>query len=130
MTATLAWDPLVTRLHHQPAALPEDRQGKTTQDAIQEAALGAWAVFLTQAPSVLAHQRTRPQAQGRRTAERRVGRGVMPWANQIRTWLDPGAPAELLPGFAGGADALDGAGQGSPWRVVADQRLRAWDGTD
>jgi hypothetical protein len=130
MTATLACDHLVTRLHPQRAALPDDRKGQHTPDAIQEAALGAWAVFLTQAPAVVADQRTRPQAQGRRNAERLLGRGASPWAHQIRTWLDPGAPAELWPGLAGGDDALDGAGQVSPWRVVADQRLLAWDGTD
>jgi len=130
MTATLAFDHLVKRLHQQLAALPEDRKGKHTQDASTDAALGALAVFLTQSPSLLAYQRTMPQAPGRSNAERRLGMGASPCDHQIRTWLDPVAPAELLPVFAGVYDALDGAGQVSHGRVVADQRLIAWDGTD
>jgi len=71
-----------------------------------------------------------PQAKGRSNAESRCGMGAIPCDHQIRTWLDPVAPAELLPVFAGVDDALDGAGQVSHWRVFADQRLIALDGTD
>ena len=118
------------RLHQQLAALPDDRPGKKTQDTLKDAALGALAVFLTQSPSCLASQRTMHQAQGRRNAERLFGMGAMPCAHPIRTWRDPVAPAERLPVCAGVYDALDGAGQVSPWRVFADQRLIALDGTD
>jgi hypothetical protein len=130
MTATLAFDHLVKRLHPQLAARPDDRKGKNTQDAIKDAVLGALAVFVTQSPSLLASQRTRPQAKGRSNAESLLGMGAIPCDQQIRTWLDPVAPAELLPVFAGVYDALDGAGQVSPWRVFADQLLIALDGTD
>ena len=54
MTETLAFDHLVKRLHQQLAALPDDRKGKNTQYAIKDAALGAFAVCLTQSPSWLA----------------------------------------------------------------------------
>ena len=130
MTATLAVDHLVTRLHQQLAALPDDRKGKNTQYAIKDAALGAFAVFFTQSPSVLAYQRTMQQAKGRSNAESLVGMGAIPCDHQSRTWLDPVAPAELFPVCAGVYDALDGAGQVSHWRVFADQRLIALDGTD
>jgi hypothetical protein len=126
----LAFDHLVKRLHQQLAALPDDRKGKNTQYAIKDAALGAFAVFLTQSPSLLAYQRTMQQAKGRSNAESLFGMGAMPCDHQIRTWLDPVAPAELFPVFAGVYDALDGAGQVSPWRVFADQLLIALDGTD
>ena len=101
MTETLAFDHLVKRLHQQLAALPDDRKGKKTPDAINDAALGALAVFCTQSPSVWADQRTRPQANGRRNAESLLGMGAMPCDQQLRTWRDPVAPAELLPVFAG-----------------------------
>jgi hypothetical protein len=130
MTATLAFDHLVKRLHQQLAALPDDRTGKNTQDASKDAALGAFAVFCTQSPSLLAYQRTMQQAKGRSNAESLFGMGAIPCDHQIRTWLDPVAPAELFPVFAGVYDALDGAGQVSHGRVFADQRLLALDGTD
>jgi len=130
MTETLAFDHLVKRLHRQLAALPDYRKGKNTQYAIKDAALGAFAVFFTQSPSFLAYQRTMQQAKGRSNAESLFGMGAIPCDNQIRTLLDPVAPAELFPVFAGVYDALDGAGQVSPWRVFADQLLIALDGTD
>ena len=123
MTDTLACDHLVKRLHQQLAARPDYRKGKHTQDTIKDAALGALAVFYTQSLSFLASQRTRPQATGRSNAESLFGMGAIPCDHQIRTWLDPVAPAELFPMFAGVYDALDGAGQVSHWRVFADQLL-------
>jgi hypothetical protein len=130
MTETLAFDHLVKRLHRQLAALPDYRKGKNTQYAIKDAALGAFAVFFTQSPSFLAYQRTMQQAKGRSNAESLFGILAIPCDHQIRTLLDPVAPAELFPVFAGVYDALDGAGQVSHWRVFADQLLIALDGTD
>jgi len=129
MTETVAFDDLVQALHQQLAALPDYRTGKNTQYAIKDAALGAFAVFFTQSPSFLAYQRTMQQAKGRSNAESLFGRGDMPCDHQIRTLLDPIAPAQLFPVFAGVDDALDGAGYLSPWRVFADQLLIALDGT-
>jgi len=54
MTDPLAFDHLVKRRPQPLAALPDDRQGKNTQYAIKDAALGACAVFLTQSPALLA----------------------------------------------------------------------------
>jgi hypothetical protein len=69
-------------------------------------------------------------ANGRSNAASLLGMGDILCDHQIRTWLDPVAPAWLLPVFAGVYDALDGAGQVSHWRVFADQLLIALDGTD
>jgi len=130
MTETLAFDPLVQALHQQLPSLPDYRKGKNTQYAIKAAALGAFAVFFTQSPSFLAYQRTMRQAKGRSNAESLFGIGDIPCDNQIRTLLDPVAPAHLFPVFAGVYDALDGAGHLSQWRVFADQLLIALDGTE
>ena len=130
MTATLAFDHLVKGLHQQLAALPDNRKGKNTRYAIKDAALGAFAVFLTQSPAFLAYQRTMQQAKGRSNAERRFGMGDIPYDHQIRTLLDPVAPTQLFPVFAMVYDALDGAGHLSQWRVFADQLLIALDGTE
>ena len=56
--------------------------------------------------------------------------GAIPCDHQIRTWLDPVAPAQLFPVFAEVYAALEGAGPRLSWRVFADQRLIALDGTD
>jgi hypothetical protein len=126
----LVFDHLVQALHKQLASLPDYRKGKNTRYAIKDAALGAFAVFFTQSPSFLAHPRTIQQAKGRTNAESLFGIGNIPCDNQIRTLLDPVAPAHLFPVYAGVYDALDGAGYLSQWRMFADQLLIALDGTE
>jgi len=112
----LAFDDLVQALHHQLAALPDDWKGKNTQDAIKDAALGAFAVFFTQSPSFLAYQRTMQQAKGRSNGESLFGMEAMPCDNQIRTLLDPVAPAQLFPVFEGVYAALERTGHVSAFR--------------
>ena len=126
----LAFDHLVQALHQQLASLPDDRQGKNTRYAITDAALGAFAGFFTQSPSFFAYQRTMPQAKGRSNAETLFGRGEPPCDHQLRTWLDPVAPAQLFPVFAGVYAALEEAGHWSSSRDFADQLLIALDGTE
>jgi hypothetical protein len=126
----LAFDHLVQALHQQLAALPDDRKGKNTRYAIKDAALGAFAVFFTQSPSFLAYQRTMQQAKGRSNAESLFRIGDIPCDHQIRTLLDPVAPAQLFPVFAGAYAALEEAGQLSSWRGFAGQLLIALDGTE
>ena len=129
MTEALAFDDLVQALHHQLAALPDDRRGQNTQYAIKDAALGAFAVFFTQSPSFLAYQRTMQQAKGRSNADRLFGLTDMPCDHQIRTLLDPVAPARLFPVFEGVYVALERAGHVSALRAFAGQLLMALDGT-
>jgi hypothetical protein len=130
MMEALAFDHLVHALHQQLSSLPDDRKGKNTRYAIKDAALGAFAVFFTQSPSLLASQRTMPHAKGRSNAERLFRMGAIPCDHQIRTWLDPVAPAQLLPVCAEVYAALEGAGHLLSWRVFADQLLIALDGTE
>ena len=127
---SLAFEYLVQALHQQLAALPDYRKGKNTQYAIKDAALGAFAVFFTQSPSFLAYQRTMQHAKGRSNAETLFGMRDMPCDNQIRTLLDPVAPARLFPVFATVYAALERTGHLASWRVFADQLLIALDGTE
>src|SRR5262245_7396679 len=120
MMEALAVDHRVHIRHQQLSSLPDDRKGKTIRDAINDAALGAFAVFVTPSPSFFAHQRTRQHANGRSNAESLVRMGAIPCEHQIRTWLDPVAPAQLFPVFAEVYAALEGAGPMWSWRVVAD----------
>lgn len=130
MTEALAFDDLVQALHQQLAALPDYRTGKNTQYTIKDAALGAFAVFFTQSPSFLAYQRTMQQAKGRSNADSLFGMEAIPCDNQIRTLLDPVAPAQLFPVFEGVYRALDRAGHVSTFRTFAGQLLMALDGTE
>jgi hypothetical protein len=130
MMEALAVDHRVPALHQQLSSLPDDRQGKTIREAINDAALGAFAVFVTQSPSFLAYQRTMQHANGRSNAARLLRMGAIPGEHQIRTWLDPVAPAQLFPVCAEVYAVLEGAGPMWSWRVFADQRLIAVDGTE
>ncbi|MGH8058789.1 MAG: ISNCY family transposase [Candidatus Entotheonellia bacterium] len=130
MTAALAFEDLVQAFHHQLASLPDSRKGKKTQYAITDAALGAFAVFCTQAPSFLASQRTMQQAKGRSNAASLFGIQDIPCDNQIRTLLDPVAPAQLFPVFEGVYAALERAGHVSAFRFFAGQLLIALDGLE
>ncbi|MGH8059234.1 MAG: hypothetical protein ACREOH_18700 [Candidatus Entotheonellia bacterium] len=130
MTAALAFDHLVQAFHHQVASRPDDRTGQKTQYAIEDAALGAFAVFCTQSPSFLASQRRMQQAKGRSNAASLCGIQDIPCENQIRTRLDPVAPARLFPVFEGLYGALERAGQVSAFRCFAGQLLMALDGTE
>ena len=100
MMEALACDQLVQARHHRLAVLPDDRKGKHTRYAITDAALGAFAVFLTQSPSCLAYQPTMHQTKGQSNAEGLFGMGDIPCDTQIRTLLDPVAPAQLFPVLA------------------------------
>ena len=130
MTEAWAFDDLVQALPQPLAALPDDRKGKNTRYAIKDAALGAFAVFFTQSPSFLASQRTMQQAKGRSNADSLFGMADIPCDNQIRTLLDPVAPAQLFPVCEGVYAALERAGYVSAFRPFAGQLLIALDGTE
>jgi hypothetical protein len=130
MSEGLAFDRLVQAFQDTLEALPDSRRGKNTHYAIKDAALGAFAVFFTQSPSFLAYQRTMKQAKGRSNAESLFGIDHIPCDNQIRTLLDPVAPAQVFALFGVVYDALELAGQVAVFRTFADQLLIALDGTE
>jgi hypothetical protein len=99
MSETLAFDNLVEKLHRVLEGLPDYRTGQNTTYLIKDAALGAFSVFFTQAPSFLAHQQTMKRTKGRSNAESLLGIENIPCDNQIRQLLDPIAPSYLLPMF-------------------------------
>lgn len=129
MTDPLRFDDLVHTFHALLDQLPDTRRGKNTQYAIKDAALGAFAVFFTQAPSFLAHQQTLRQAKGRSNAERLFGMTHIPCDNQIRTLLDPVPPDRLFPMFATITQALTATGLLDTFRAVDNTLLIALDGT-
>ena len=129
MSRPLHFDALIPAFHAVLDHLPDIRRGTNTQYAIKDAALGAFAVFFTQSPSFLAHQRTLHHAKGRSNAEHLFGITRIPCDNQIRTLLDPVPPASLFPIFATITTALTTAGVVDTFRAVDDTVLIAVDGT-
>ena len=129
MSETLAFDNLVEKLYRVLEGLPDYRTGQNTTYLIKNAALGAFSVFFTQAPSFLAHQLTMKRTKGRSNAESLLGIGNIPCDNQIRQLLDPIAPSYLLPMFGLVFDDLEATGQLDAFRIFDDNLLFAFDGT-
>jgi hypothetical protein len=125
----LAFDSFLDTFHQLLGQLPDHRKGKNTSYEIKDAALGAFAVFYTQAPSFLAYQRTMKRCKGRSNAESLFGIEQIPCDNQIRTLLDPIAPCHLFPMFSAILASLTEAGELDPFRVLGGHLLVSLDGT-
>lgn len=109
-----------------------DARGKSNNQryAIEDAALGAFAVFFTQSPSFLDYQIRMQQQQGKNNAQSLFGVHQIPSDNQIRNLLDPIAPETLFPLMASIGDDLYRNAYLEPFRSVGDTFLIALDGTD
>ena len=75
------------RLRATAATFPDPRKGKNTRYPLVDAALGAFAVFFTQSPSFLAHQRDMQARKGQSNAQTLFGLHTIPCDNQMRTLL-------------------------------------------
>jgi hypothetical protein len=96
MAPPLGFDALKSILHRQIAALPDHRQaGPNTRYRIQDAAGGAFGIFVTQSPSVLESQRHLQQTQGHNHASTRFGVEPIPCHHPRRTRLAPLRPRAL-----------------------------------
>lgn len=126
----LTFDKLVRMFHQRLDQLPDHRKGgnNTTYD-LKDAALGALAVFFTQSPSFLAHQKKKEDTKGRSNASTLFGIERTPSTPQIRDLLDPVSPQELYPMFRTILEALEENGQLAQFRAFNDSLLVALDGT-
>ncbi len=95
----LSYDRLRSILVATVTHLPDCRTGLPRRYEIADAALGAFAVFFTQAPSFLAYQRDLQRRQGRNNAQSLFGVDQVPTDPQIRNLLDPIAPEHLAAPF-------------------------------
>jgi hypothetical protein len=120
---------LLKQLEHVFDALPDGRSGPNTQYELADAGLGAFAVFFTQSPSFLAHQRALKLDKRWSNAERLFGLHALPSDPQIRNLLDPIAPAVLEPVYRQVFHALEQAGVVAGYRSFERQLLIALDGT-
>lgn len=126
----LTFDKLVRMFHQRLDQLPDHRKGgnNTTYD-LKDAALGALAVFFTQSPSFLAHQKKMEDRKGRSNATTLFGIERTPSTPQIRNLLDPVPPQELYPMFRTIFEELAENGEMAQFRAFNDSLLVALDGT-
>jgi hypothetical protein len=118
-------------MHRHIEPWPDHRKkGPNTQYRIQDAALGAFGIFFTQAPSFLHYQRTLQQAKGQNNVHTLLGVEQIPCDNQIRTLLDPIAPSGLDPVFLDVFECLEQHHMLAHFRNLDNQRLVALDGTN
>jgi len=111
------------------AGLSDRRTGQNRSYAMEDFGLSAFAVFFTQSPSFLAHQKAMQAARGVNNALSLFGIQSFPSDNQIRGMLDPVPPASLFPVYDAIYDALREQGILQTFRGVHDSTLIALDGT-
>jgi hypothetical protein len=126
---SLSFDQMMRVVQTSFDGLPDYRRGKNVHYAISDAAVGAFAVFFTQSPSFLAHQRDMQRQRGRNNGSSLFGLREIPTDNQIRNLLDPIAPSYLQKPFWGLFAALEAAGVLEAYRSLNDTYLCALDGT-
>ena len=95
----LDFQDLVGDLRKVMAGFPDRRTGKNLSYRMEDFGLSAFAVFFTQSPSFLAHQKAMQKARAQNNATSLFGIGEIPCDNQIRTMLDPVPPKALFPVF-------------------------------
>lgn len=129
MYAELTMPRLLKHLEQAFDAVPDARNGPNTQYELADAGLGAFAVFFTQSPSFLAHQRAMKLDKRLSNAERLFALHALPSDTQIRNLLDPLAPAVLKPIYRRVFQTLEDSGALEGYRSFGRQLLIALDGT-
>ncbi len=111
------------------AAWPDRREGQNLSYAMEDFGASAFAVFFTQSPSFLAHQKAMQAARGHHNAQSLFQVEAIPCDNQIRQRLDPIPPATLFPMYDRIDQTLRAHGLLQRFRGVHDSALIALDGT-
>jgi len=130
MGIKIAFDKLVGYFRDTLKHFPDKRTGKNISYKMEDAALGAFAVFFMQSPSFLAHQRTMQSSDKHNNAQSLFKIGAIPSDNQIRDLLDPVAPEAAFPVFYKLFDALAQTKHLDAYRFLGDQLLIPLDGTE
>lgn len=126
---SLSFKQMISVLQKAFDELPDHRRGKNVQYEISDAAVGAFAVFFTQSPSFLAHQRDMQRQKGRNNGSSLFGLRQVPTDNQIRNLLDPIEPFSLQKPFWELFARLEAGGVLDGYRSLNGTYLCALDGT-
>ena len=122
---------LIERIRTTFQEFPDGRRGGNHQRyTMEDAALSAFSVFLTQSPSLLDYQRRMQRRLGRNNAQSLFGVHQIPSDNQIRKLLDSVPPETLFPVFAEISDGLYHRGYLQPFQSICNTCLVTFDGTE
>jgi len=130
MFEELSIERLVKRIKQSFGEFCDVRRGQNTQYDMVDAGMGAFSVFFTQSASFLAHQEDLKRRTGQSNAESLFGMDQIPSDNQLRSLLDPVAPAFVSPVFRDIYRRLDRAEVLKDYRSHANCLLIAMDGTE
>jgi len=130
MTNARGFDALKGILHRRINHLPDHRKpGPHTRYTLKDAALGAFGVFYTPAPSFLEYQRHLQPAKGQNNACTLLGVEQIPCNQQVRTRRDPLMPRHLNGVYLEVFEGREQHGMWSHFRGLAHQLLGTLDGT-
>ena len=130
MFEELSIERLVKRIKQSFGEFCDVRRGQNTQYDMVDAGMGAFSVFFTQSASFLAHQEDLKRRTGQSNAKSLFGMDQIPSDNQLRSLLDPVAPAFVSPVFRDIYRRLDRAEVLKDYRSHANCLLIAMDGTE
>lgn len=125
----LTFDSLIKVIRDTIARFPDHRTGKNKTYSVEDAALGAFAVFFTQSPSFLAYQKTMQKNKGKSNAQSLFGMFNTPSDNQIKNLLDGTSPDHLFPVFSYAFKGLNDSGHLDTYRGYNGNLLLGLDGT-
>ena len=108
---------------------PDPRNGSNKQYSMRDIGVSSFAVFFSQSPSFLAHQRLMQQARGMDNAETIFSVQALPGDTQIRNILDTVRPQVWRPVFRNTYRYLDQLGVVDSYRSFNNTLLIALDGT-
>ncbi len=121
---------MIQALRQQCSKFPDLRTGGNKRYELQDAGMSAFAVFFTQSPSFLAHQRDMQLRKGQSNAERLFDLAELPSDNQIRNLLDPVAPSYVDGIYRYIFTEIEHTPLLDSYRSYGDQLLIAIDGTE
>ncbi len=120
---------MVKKLRTQMQGFQDKRTGSNIHYSMEDAAMGAFAVFFTQSRSFLQFQRDMEKQRGKSNAQSLFQMGEIPCDNHIRDLLDEGPPEHIFPVFADLFDGLNNHGHLEGYRAINGTLLMAMDGT-
>ena len=123
------FDQLIGELRSTLAGLSDKRTRNNIQYSMETIGLSAFAVFFTQCPSFLAHQKAMEKNKGQSNAQTLFQIEKTPTDNHVRDMLDPIEPKALFPVYDSIYEAFEEQGILNTFRSVNDTRLIALDGT-
>jgi hypothetical protein len=124
-------DQTIGRLNDLSPKLPDKRKGKNVKYTMADVVLAAFAVFFTQSPSFLAHQRALKKKKGISNAQSMFQMDKTPCEQHIRNILDPVPPDNFYDEYNVVFDYLREHGLMDAYRVLGGKHiLIALDGTE